>query len=529
MRKIIFISFNILLLSLTVFSQDNNYWKLQYGSKASLLGGAVIGGVRDNSAVFYNPGALGFLDSTTVSVTSDGYEYSMFKIKNGGGNGINLTSNGFQIIPLLSLTGIIKLNKNSNSTFGYALIQKNQIDVNSSFRTDNILPNVIDDPDYLQLYGNTQEYIGQYDLNTSLNEIWVGGSWSYQISKHISLGVSPFVAYRSQSLSKSFLSRAYPDSSSNYYNNGWGTVVESWDDVSNITLDNIRSIVKIGASFNFNKFKIGLTVTSPSINIYGSGMVSRDINYSGVTDTSSNISSSTTSGLVPWDYNFDDRQDNLKSIFKSPLCIGFGLEYTFGKNTTIDFSGEYFSPIVAYNLISPASNNLRRPIWFDNICANEQGDSSINSKQYLRVREASKSVINFALGIEQVITHSLSFLASFRTDFTSYKQASTDLEQYWGAAYGNNPPVPYGQQLSISNVDLYHITLGSIIKRKKSDFYIGLLYSFGSNSSYPQLLNLSSPSDVNNNLGGIPDVTKYSTYSYKALSIIMAYTYHLKD
>ncbi len=39
--------------------QDTQYWNLQYGTRSTLLGGAVIGSVSDLSATYYNPGALG--------------------------------------------------------------------------------------------------------------------------------------------------------------------------------------------------------------------------------------------------------------------------------------------------------------------------------------------------------------------------------------------------------------------------------------------------------------------------------------
>src|SRR5215813_1733497 len=43
---------------LTARAQDSQYWTLQYGPVAEILGGVVVGSSRDLSATFYNPGAL---------------------------------------------------------------------------------------------------------------------------------------------------------------------------------------------------------------------------------------------------------------------------------------------------------------------------------------------------------------------------------------------------------------------------------------------------------------------------------------
>jgi hypothetical protein len=39
-------------------AQDANYWTIQYGPVAQLLGGQVVGSTRDLSATYYNPGGL---------------------------------------------------------------------------------------------------------------------------------------------------------------------------------------------------------------------------------------------------------------------------------------------------------------------------------------------------------------------------------------------------------------------------------------------------------------------------------------
>ena len=98
-------NFFLAILSLTLagvcIAQDTHYWTLQYGSRSSLLGGAVVGGVRDNSAVYYNPGALVLSDTSAISVSANAYQFDQLKMDNGAGTNINLKSGQTQIIPLI--------------------------------------------------------------------------------------------------------------------------------------------------------------------------------------------------------------------------------------------------------------------------------------------------------------------------------------------------------------------------------------------------------------------------------------------
>ena len=50
-----------LLHVVPAIAQEMNYTPFQLGARSALMGGAAVGGVRDSSATFYNPGALGFV------------------------------------------------------------------------------------------------------------------------------------------------------------------------------------------------------------------------------------------------------------------------------------------------------------------------------------------------------------------------------------------------------------------------------------------------------------------------------------
>lgn len=116
--------------SAQVLSQEHHYWTNQFGSRAALMSGAIVGGVRDTSAGFYNPGALGFLKASTFSASGNGYQLESVDINNGAGTGVDVDSSNTNIIPLL-ISGTFAL---GNNTFGYSLLAKNQSSIKLSGR-----------------------------------------------------------------------------------------------------------------------------------------------------------------------------------------------------------------------------------------------------------------------------------------------------------------------------------------------------------------------------------------------------------
>ena len=81
-----------LLLAHSVFAQDTHYWNLQYGTRSTLLGGAVIGSVSDMAATYYNPAALALFPAPEILLSGKVYQYSSLSMENGAGPGEDLTS-----------------------------------------------------------------------------------------------------------------------------------------------------------------------------------------------------------------------------------------------------------------------------------------------------------------------------------------------------------------------------------------------------------------------------------------------------
>ncbi|MCB0486189.1 MAG: hypothetical protein KDC47_08335, partial [Flavobacteriaceae bacterium] len=120
MKKGISVLFFLIFSTTTTFAQDSNYWANQYGSRSALMGGAVVGGVRDTSAGYYNPGALGFIEDSSISVSGNAYTFSSTDLTNGAGTGDDLSSDNVQAIPTL-LSGIVKIEGAPDHSFGYTV------------------------------------------------------------------------------------------------------------------------------------------------------------------------------------------------------------------------------------------------------------------------------------------------------------------------------------------------------------------------------------------------------------------------
>ena len=61
-------------------AQDTHYWTEQYGNRARLLGGAVIGSSSDLSSVYYNPGRLALVNDPELLLAGNVFEYSIIRL-----------------------------------------------------------------------------------------------------------------------------------------------------------------------------------------------------------------------------------------------------------------------------------------------------------------------------------------------------------------------------------------------------------------------------------------------------------------
>ena len=67
----------------SVHGQGTHYWSLQYGTRSTLLGGAIIGDVDDLSATYYNPGAMTLLDSGQVILAARVFQHTKYIFTSG--------------------------------------------------------------------------------------------------------------------------------------------------------------------------------------------------------------------------------------------------------------------------------------------------------------------------------------------------------------------------------------------------------------------------------------------------------------
>ena len=90
MKKILLLLSGIILIQLNLTAQENNYWNIQYGTRSTLLGGAVIGSVSDLSATFYNPGAIALFPDVKFILSAQVYQMDNYKIVDGAAEGKDL-------------------------------------------------------------------------------------------------------------------------------------------------------------------------------------------------------------------------------------------------------------------------------------------------------------------------------------------------------------------------------------------------------------------------------------------------------
>lgn len=478
---IVLFAFFLIFFSQPALSQDHHYWGQQFGSRSALMGGAVVGGVRDTSAGFYNPAALGFVNKPSLSVSASAYQMEQLSVDNGAGTGESLDSDKMSVIPLLT-SGTMFFDPGSKHRFGYSLLAKNQTTTDMSGREEKN-QDVIGDihhRDGTVSFQGDERFIGQLITGSDVTELWGGMSWAYQIRQNISVGATSFLAMRNQSQSKAISARAQN-----------ADIIATADRLDYVDFWNIRGLLKLGVAAEFAPLKLGLTVTSPSLNFFGQGTVAGE-------DSTNNVYDSEQDRFVG--RLISDRQENLDTTYNTPLSVALGLEYAVTPKTNLAATLEWFAEQDQYDIFTPGSHSFLRDIVVDELI---QFDEDAEERQALiQYNDAAESVVNFALAVEHSFSDKMNGYLSFRTDH----ETNSHLD---------------GHSLGISNWDIFHLTGGATFRRERSELAIGLTYSFGKRQdNFKQLANFDEIG-ADNLLGD----SRITAADYNAFSLIVGYTY----
>jgi len=448
MKKIILLLSGIILIQFSLSAQENNYWNIQYGTRSTLLGGAVIGSVSDLSATFYNPGAIALFPDVKFILSAQVYQMDNFTIKDGAAEGKDLDYSS--IVPSPNFVAFdLGFDFLGDDRLAFSILTRQNSNLEFSAR-------FIDSLDVIESWPGKENFAGGINNEKKFNDVWGGITYSTKLSETIGIGITGYVSYRSHKATSLTILQALQDTV-----NG---EIASYSNINNYRFNNCRTLLKAGIGFNLNPLTIGLTVTSPSLNIFGSGSVGTHLFISGI-DTNR------------FDSNY---QEEVESKFNSSWAAGLGGAYNFGK-TKLHLSAEWYDAISKYDVLDTES-----------YISQSSGEVLTND-----LTHEAKSIINFGLGIDYFASDSLIFSVSVTSDFSAYvENTTTNLASY-------------------SAWDIIHVAGGSTFHVWKSEITVGVVYSFGSQTLANKID--ITPGGDNNSLD------RQSEFKYSQIKVLLGF------
>jgi hypothetical protein len=402
----------ILFSSLIGQAQDAHYWTEQYGTRSMLLSNSIIGSVEDLGAVFYNPARLGVIDNPAFVISAKVHQLSNTTIENATGDNANLKKSSFGGAPSL-VAGTFKVNWLENHKFAYSFLTRRRSDVNVGTR-DDIYGDVITG------WPGEEYFSGQVALGKKFSEEWLGLTWSYPLSDRFSIGLSSYLSVREQSADIRMQLQALSEPGD----------VEVYINNRNYSFSHYGLLAKLGLAWEYERLKLGVTLTSPTISVMGDGSFHYEFVYTGITDQNPA-------------YEID-LQSGLPAKYRTPLAIGIGAGIRLYKGT-LHLSGEYYSGVKEYTLV--------------------QGEpftgQSTGSVRQPKVTNELNQVANYGVGYNIAFSEKVSAYASYSTDFSAAV----------GSNSFENGKVDFLASTFVSNIN--HFGAGIVLDFKRADITLG--------------------------------------------------------
>ncbi|MGB5846992.1 MAG: hypothetical protein WBH40_00815 [Ignavibacteriaceae bacterium] len=418
----------------TLMPQDAHYWNLQYGTRSTLLGGAVIGSVSDLSATYYNPGAVALFEDANFILSARVYQLETITVEDGAGKGKDLDYS--TVVPSPSFVAFdLKFDFLGKARLALSILTRQKM--NFEFQT-----RLIDSLDILEGSPGKENFAGGISIEREFDEVWGGITYSSKTSDMVGFGLTGYIAYRSQRASAQTIVQVLPSEGD----------IASYTELQGFRYNNFRFLVKGGVGLDLNPLTLGLTVTSPSVNITGTGTVSTHFFLSGVDTSGDGINDN------QFQSNF---QDEVNSQYKSSWAVGVGGGYRLGK-FKFHASAEWYDKVDKFFVLDTEEYTA-------------QGSGEILTND---LTHEYKSITNYGFGIDFFSNPDLIFSASFVTDFSA-RVPDTETNH------------------SVSTWNIYHISGGTTFKVGRSDLTLGLEYAFGS-KNIQRNIDLTDPGNTKN-------------------------------
>jgi hypothetical protein len=413
----------------SVVAQDAHYWDNQYGTRAELLGGLVVGSSSDLSATYYNPGWIALQDAPSLLLTTRAAEVYSIKLKNGQGRGNDPKSTVVTPSPGY-LAGRFSPGQDWGWKWAYTYLQKVKFEFNASgLRIDQ---DPAPGPD-----GNFW-FSGEIFRDSRVSETWYGVTLARKLTDRVAVGFSPYVAQRNHRSRKHAMAQAL----------GQDAAFGSAFLVDEYKYWHVRMLLKMGLAAQGDRWSAGLAVTTPSLGITGSGAVYRNASLSGDYDPNN-------PGLDP-PYLQANTQEDLATTWKSPLSVAGGGSLRLGL-TRVHLTAEWFNSIGPYRVLDTAPYAIQ----------SAPGQQAEYTLEY-----AARNVVNYGFGVDHAFSDKFSLFTSYRAD---YSTTPDDLD--------NN--------LSLAVWNLNHATAGASFQFLSMEFTAGVQFSWGDGLS-GQFLNYNA-------------------------------------
>jgi hypothetical protein len=399
-------------------AQDAHYWNNQYGSRAKLLGGLVVGSFADFSATYYNPAALAAtdIDGYAVEVGTQAVELVDINITRPTHPDVDLSSTRLRGVP-----SMIALSLPALGDHRVAISVLTRYDFSLEFDANDITTR-----EELESGAAMDASAREILARSRLAESWAGPSWGYPVSRRVAVGATAYFALRSQTLRTSLTEGVVrPDETASSLK--FAEEARYWD---------VRVLSKLGIAYDGGPITLGLTFTTPSVNLFGSGRSYRE--------TTENPTPPVSAG-DPVPSLEASRQDGLPARYRSPLSVATGARYQVGQ-TGLYFSGEWFDSVGEYVVIDATD-----------FVGQTSGDTiSIDRTQ------RNASVFNWGLGVDHSFSEHFQLYGAFTTDRSNIEE-------------------PFDQaNLAAATWDIFHLSVGIGFRIESAAITLGIAQGLGS-------------------------------------------------